>query len=112
MPTDPARIRRTDPGEPDKCPVWEFHQVYTSEDTKTMLAEGCRTAGIGCIDCKQYVVDSILEELKPIQQLVEEYLKDLSGVDSIINEGCEVARDVAQDTIEEVRKVMGLSGRW
>jgi tryptophanyl-tRNA synthetase len=112
MPTDPARIRRTDPGEPDKCPVWEFHQVYTSEDTKTMLAEGCRTAGIGCIDCKQYVVDSILEELKPIQQRVEEYLKDLSGVDSIINEGCEVARDVAQDTIEEVRKVMGLSGRW
>jgi tryptophanyl-tRNA synthetase len=105
-------IRRTDPGEPDKCPVWEFHQVYTSEDTKTMLAEGCRTAGIGCIDCKQYVVDSILEELKPIQQRVEEYLKDLSGVDSIINEGCEVARDVAQDTIEEVRKVMGLSGRW
>jgi tryptophanyl-tRNA synthetase len=76
-----------------------------------MLAEGCRTAGIGCIDCKQYVIDSILDELKPIQQRVKEYLKDLSGVDSIINEGCEYARDVAQDTIEEVRKVMGLTGR-
>ena len=111
MPTDPARVRRTDPGDPEKCPVWEFHQVYTAEDTKTMLAEGCRTAGIGCIDCKQYIVDSILDELKPIQQRVREYLKDLAGVDSIINEGCEYARDVAQDTIEEVRKAMGLTGR-
>jgi tryptophanyl-tRNA synthetase len=111
MPTDPARVRRTDPGDPDKCPVWEFHQVYTDEATRQMLSEGCKTAGIGCIDCKQYVVDSILEELKPIQQRVKEYLGDLSGVDSIINEGCEYARDVAQDTIEEVRKVMGLTGR-
>ena len=76
-----------------------------------MLSEGCKTAGIGCIDCKQYVVDSILDELRPIQQRVKEYLGDLSGVDSIINEGCEYARDVAQDTIEEVRKVMGLTGR-
>jgi tryptophanyl-tRNA synthetase len=111
MPTDPARIRRTDPGDPDKCPVWEFHQVYTDEETKEKLAQGCRTASIGCIDCKQYVVDSIIEELKPIQQRIKEYLGDLSGVDSIINEGCEAARDVAQDTIEEVRKVMGLTGR-
>ena len=111
MPTDPARIRRSDPGEPDKCPVWEFHQVYTDEETKEKLAQGCRTASIGCIDCKQYVVDSIIEELKPIQQRIKEYLGDLSGVDSIINEGCEAARDVAQDTIEEVRKVMGLTGR-
>ena len=111
MPTDPARIRRTDPGDPDKCPVWEFHQVYTDEATRAQLSEGCKTAGIGCIDCKQYVIDSILDELKPIQQRVREYLKDLSGVDSIINEGCEAARDVAQDTMEEVRKVMGLTGR-
>ncbi|MDH3635041.1 MAG: tryptophan--tRNA ligase [Gammaproteobacteria bacterium] len=111
MPTDPARVRRTDPGDPDKCPVWEFHEVYTDEATKQKLGEGCRTASIGCIDCKQYVIDSIVEELKPIQQSVKEYLGDLSGVDSIINEGCEAARDVAQDTIEEVRKVMGLTGR-
>ena len=111
MPTDPARIRRTDPGDPDKCPVWEFHQVYTDQDTREKLAQGYRTASIGCIDCKQYVIDSIIEELKPIQQRIKEYLDDLSGVDSIINEGCEAARDVAQDTIEEVRKVMGLTGR-
>ena len=111
MPTDPARVRRTDPGDPEKCPVWDLHQVYTDEATKNMLSEGCRTAGIGCIDCKQYIIDSVLEELKPIQARVKDYLGDLSGVDSIINEGCEAARDVAQDTIEEVRKVMGLTTR-
>ena len=111
MPTDPARIRRTDPGDPRKCPGWGFHEVYTEENIKQQLADGCRTASIGCIDCKQYVVDAVLEELKPIQQRVKEYLNDLSGVDSIINEGCEAARDEAQDTIEEVRKVMGLAER-
>ncbi|MCZ6579405.1 MAG: tryptophan--tRNA ligase [Gammaproteobacteria bacterium] len=108
MPTDPARVRRTDPGDPEKCPVWNLHQVYTSEETRNELAVGCKTAGIGCIDCKQHIVDAINDELKPIQLRVKDYLSDLSGVDSIINEGCEAARDVAQDTIEEVRKVMGL----
>jgi tryptophanyl-tRNA synthetase len=111
MPTDPARIRRNDPGDPEKCPVWGFHEVYTSEATRVELSKGCRTASIGCVDCKQYVIDSVLEELKPIQQRVKEYLSDLSGVDAIISEGCEAARDVAQDTMEEVRKVMGLSVR-
>jgi len=109
MPTDPARVRRTDPGDPLKCPVWELHQVYTPEHTRRELATGCKTAGIGCIDCKQHIVDAILDELKPIQARVKDYLGDLSGVDGIINEGCEEARDVAQDTIEEVRKVMGLT---
>lgn len=111
MPTDPARVRRTDPGDPQKCPVWDLHQVYTSESTRDELAEGCKTASIGCIDCKQHVIDAIIDELKPIQQRMKDYLNDLSGVDSIINEGCEAARDVAQDTIEEVRKVMGLTFR-
>ena len=111
MPTDPARIRRNDPGDPEKCPVWDLHQVYTDQITKDKLSEGCRTAGIGCIDCKQYIIDSVLNELRPIQARVKDYLSDLSGVDSIINEGCEAARDVAQDTIEEVRKVMGLTTR-
>ncbi len=111
MPTDPARVRRTDPGDPAKCPVWDLHQVYTADETKKTLSEGCKTAAIGCIDCKQYIIDAILDELKPIQARVKDYLNDLSGVDSIINEGCEAARDVAQDTIEEVRKVMGLTFR-
>ncbi len=111
MPTDPARVRRTDPGDPAKCPVWGLHRVYTSESTRQELTEGCKTASIGCIDCKQYIIDAMLDELRPIQQRVNEYLNDLSGVDSIINEGCEYASDVAQDTIKEVRKVMGLTGR-
>ena len=111
MPTDPARVRRNDPGDPAKCPVWSLHQVYSSEDIKSKVVEGCKTASIGCIDCKQYIADAIIEELKPIQHRVKDYLDDLSGVDSIINEGCEAARDVAQDTIEEVRKVMGLTTR-
>jgi tryptophanyl-tRNA synthetase len=111
MPTDPARVRRTDPGDPEKCPVWDLHQVYTSDITRKELSEGCKTASIGCIDCKQYIIDSIIDELKPIQLRMKDYLSDLSGVDSIINEGCEYARDVAQDTIEEVRKVMGLTSR-
>jgi len=111
MPTDPARIRRNDPGDPEKCPVWGFHQVYTDEATRMELSQGCKTAAIGCVDCKQYVIDSVLEELKPIQQRMKEYMSDLSGVDAIISEGCEEARDVAQDTMEEVRKVMGLSIR-
>jgi tryptophanyl-tRNA synthetase len=111
MPTDPARVRRNDPGDPEKCPVWKLHQVYSSEDIKSQVVEGCKTASIGCIDCKQYIADAIIEELKPIQRRLKDYLSDLSGVDSIINEGCEAARDVAQDTIEEVRKVMGLTTR-
>jgi len=111
MPTDPARVRRNDPGDPAKCPVWNLHQVYSSEDIKSQIVEGCKTASIGCIDCKQHIADAIIEELKPIQHRVKDYLDDLSGVDSIINEGCEAARDVAQDTIEEVRKVMGLTTR-
>jgi len=111
MPTDPARVRRTDPGDPAKCPVWGLHQVYTDDDTQKKLSQGCKTAAIGCLDCKQYIIDAMIEELKPIQQRIKEYLDDLSGVDAIINEGCEAARDVATDTIEEVRKVMGLTGR-
>ena len=111
MPTDPARIRRTDAGDPEKCPVWELHQVYSSTELKDTIVEGCTTASIGCIDCKQHIVDSILTELKPIQQRARDYQDDLTSVENIINEGCEAARDVARDTMEEVRKAMGLTLR-
>lgn len=111
MPTDPARIRRSDAGNPQKCPVWQLHQVYSSESLKQEIVEGCTTAGIGCIDCKMHIVDSIQQELKPIQQRAREYQDDLSSVENIINEGCEAARDVARDTMEEVRKVMGITLR-
>ncbi len=111
MPTDPARVRRTDAGDPEKCPVWQLHQVYSSEDLKKEIVEGCTTAGIGCIDCKRHIIDSVQRELKPIQKRAKEYQEDLSAVDNIINEGCEAARDVARDTMEEVRKAMGITLR-
>lgn len=109
MPTDPARIRRTDAGDPEKCPVWDMHQVYSSENLKESIIEGCKTAGIGCVDCKQHIVDSINKELKPMQIRIKDYESDRSAIETIINTGCEEARDVARDTIEEVRKAMGLT---
>jgi len=109
MPTDTNRVRRTDPGDPSRCPVWQLHAVYSSDDTKAWVKEGCTTAGIGCVDCKQPVIDAVLAELKPLRERAKEYIDDPSAVQAIIDEGCEAARDVARDTLDEVRKVMGLS---
>jgi tryptophanyl-tRNA synthetase len=111
MPTDPARVRRSDPGDPAKCPVWDLHQVYSDDKTRQWVQEGCTTAGIGCIDCKQPVIDAVLDELRPIQERIKEYLDDPKLVQNVISEGVEAARDVAQDTMEEVRTAMGLSYR-
>ena len=108
MPTDPARIRRTDPGDPEKCPVWQYHQVYSPVDTKDWVQEGCRTANIGCIDCKQPIIEAVLNELKPIQEKVTRYQEDPEAVQAILNDGCERAKDVAKETLEEVRQSMGL----
>ncbi len=108
MPTDPARVRRDDPGDPEKCPVWAFHQVYSSEDTMQWVQNGCRTAGIGCVDCKQPVIDAVLKEMAPIRERAQEYFNDPKLVQNILNEGSEAAREVAEDTLEEVRKAMGL----
>jgi len=111
MPTDPARVRRTDPGDPSKCPVWEFHKVYSDDETKNWVQQGCTTAGIGCIDCKQPIIDAVLKELQPIQERAKEYLDDPKIVQNFISEGVEAARDVADDTLEEVRAAMGLAYR-
>lgn len=111
MPTDPARVRRSDPGDPGKCPVWTFHEVYSDDDTKKWADEGCRSASIGCLDCKQPIIDAVLKEQQPIRERAREYQEDPEMVKGIINEGCEAARDVARETIEEVRQVMGLSYR-
>ena len=111
MPTDPARIRRTDPGDPNKCPVWDFHQVYSDDKTRDWVQQGCTSAGIGCIDCKQPVIDAVLKELAPIQERAQEYIDDPKIVQNVIAEGVEEARDVAQDTLEEVRAAMGLAYR-
>lgn len=111
MPTDPARVRRSDPGDPNKCPVWSLHAVYSDDDAKKWADEGCRTASIGCLDCKKPLIDAVLKEQQPIRERAKEYQKDPEMVKGIINEGCEAARDVARETMEEVRQVMGLSYR-
>jgi len=108
MPTDPARVRRTDPGEPGKCPVWQFHEVYSDNGVREWVQEGCRSAAIGCIDCKQPVIEAVLRELKPMQERAAEYTEQPELVRSIIHEGTEKARDVAKDTLDEVKSVMGM----
>ncbi|MCC2682137.1 MAG: tryptophanyl-tRNA synthetase [Nitrosospira multiformis] len=108
MPTDPARVRRIDPGTPEKCPVWQFHLVYSDEDTKKWAYEGCITAGIGCLDCKQPVIDAILTEQRPMHQRARMYEEEPSLVRNIIADGCERADKLAQETMREVREAMGL----
>jgi tryptophanyl-tRNA synthetase len=109
MPTDPARVRRTDPGDPEKCPVFQLHKVYSDEATKQWSATGCRSAGIGCLDCKQPVIDAILKEQEPMRERAQKYLDDPSLVRAIVADGCDKARKLAQETMRDVRSEMGLS---
>ncbi|MEO5702589.1 MAG: tryptophan--tRNA ligase [Gammaproteobacteria bacterium] len=108
MRTDPKRVRRTDPGEPEKCPVWSLHKVYSSEATKSWVQQGCRTAGIGCLDCKQPVIDAVLAELAPIRARAVEFTENPNAVKKIIADGCEAARVVARETMDEVRQAVGV----
>jgi len=108
MPTDPQRVRRTDPGEPARCPVWQFHQVYSDEATRAQVAAGCRSAGIGCLECKQPVIDAILREQQPWHERAAELVADRARVRRIVDEGTERARVVARQTMAEVREAMGL----
>jgi tryptophanyl-tRNA synthetase len=108
MPTDPARVRRNDPGEPTKCPVWQLHQVYSNDACKEWVQQGCRTAGIGCIECKQPVIDGILAEQAPMRERAQIYLDDPTLVKNIIADGCEKARELARETMRDVRESMGL----
>jgi tryptophanyl-tRNA synthetase len=108
MQTDPARVRRTDAGDPDKCPVWQFHQIYSGDDVKTWVQAGCRSAGIGCIECKQPVIDAVLREQEPMRERARMYEEDPQLVKNIIADGCEKARKLAQDTMRDVREAIGL----
>ncbi len=108
MPTDPARVRRTDPGDPAKCPVWDFHKIYSDEKTREWVQEGCRSAGIGCVECKKPVIDAMLAELAPIREQALEIEQDDNAVRAILNEGRERARDLARETMDDVREAMGL----
>jgi len=108
MPTDPARVRRTDVGDPARCPVWQLHTVYSNEETKQWVQMGCKSASIGCLECKQPVIDAILTEQQPMFERAQKYLDDPSLLRSIIADGCDKARKVAQETMREVREAMGL----
>ena len=108
MVTDPARVRRTDPGNPEKCPVWGLHQVYSTQETRDWVWQGCTTAGIGCLECKQPVIDAIIREQQPIRERAQRYLDDPSLVRNIVADGCERARKLAEETMRDVREAMGL----
>lgn len=111
MTTDPARMRRSDPGDPDKCPVFKLHEVYSDDDTRQWIREGCTSAGIGCLDCKKPLIDEVLEEQKPMRERAKQYEENPDLVRSIVAEGCEDARVIARSTIEEVRQAIGLNYR-
>jgi tryptophanyl-tRNA synthetase len=111
MPTDPARVRLSDPGDPEKCPVWQLHKVYSSEEVRNWIQDGCRTAGIGCLDCKRPLIDAVQAELKPIQDRAREYSEDKKLVLNIVAEGREEASDLAKETLDEVRQAIGIQYR-
>ncbi len=109
MPTDPARVRRTDPGDPEKCPVWLLHQVYSNDDVKKWVVSGCKSAGIGCLECKQTVIDEIIRETTPFRERAQKYLDDPTLVKNIVADGCDKARELARETMRDVREVMGIA---
>lgn len=111
MPTDPARVRRSDPGEPTKCPVYDLHRLYSDADTRRWVEEGCRSAGIGCLECKQPLIASVQAEVAPIREKAEALEADPDAVRQTVAEGCDRARGVARETMKEVRAAMGLEYR-
>ena len=111
MPTDPARMRRQDPGEPNKCPVWDWHKIYSDTDTRQWVQKGCRSAGIGCLECKKPLIESVQAEAEPIRLRSKEYEDDKATVKKIIAEANEEVRDIANDTLEEVKLAIKLIHR-
>jgi tryptophanyl-tRNA synthetase len=109
MPTDPARVKRSDPGNPDKCPVWNMHLVYSDDARRDWVRKGCTSASIGCLECKQPVVDAVLAELAPIRERAQAYLDDPTLVKNILADGCDKARKLAAETMRDVREAMGLT---
>jgi tryptophanyl-tRNA synthetase len=111
MQTDPARVRRTDPGDPEKCPVYELHKIYSDADTLKWVQDGCRSAGIGCLDCKKKLSDRVVAEVQTIRLRAAEFEENRDLVRGIVAEGCEKARDMARQTLDEVRQAMGMDYR-
>ena len=108
MSAHPARVHRTDPGNPEKCPVWGLHKIYSDAATKDWVVQGCTTAGIGCLECKQPVIDAIIKEQQPIRERAQRFVDDPTLVRNIVADGCERARKLAEETMRDVREAMGL----
>ncbi len=108
MPTDPARVRRSDAGNPERCPVWQFHEVYSDEARRQWVRDGCTSAGIGCLECKQPLIDAVLEEQKIFLDRAKPYEEDPDLLRGIVADGSERARELARSTMRDVREVMGL----
>ena len=111
MQTDPARVRRTDPGNPENCPVFALHEVYSSEETLKWSAEGCRSAGIGCVDCKGPLIDAVNTEQAAMRQRAQQFEDDPDLVHAILQEGSEKARAVARETMDDVKEAVGINHR-
>ena len=111
MQTDPARVRKTDPGDPEQCPVYALHQVYSDKATLEWAAQGCRSAAMGCIDCKGPLIDSVNAEQEIIRQRAQQFNEDADLVNTIIQEGSEKARSIARETLDDVREAIGISHR-
>ena len=109
MQTDPARVKRTDPGNPELCPVWPLHKIYSSDATREWVVKGCTTAGISCLECKQPVIDAIIKEQVPLHERAQKYIDDPTQVRNIVADGCERARKLAEETMRDVRGAMGLA---
>jgi len=108
MQTDPARVRRTDPGSPEKCPVWDLHKIYSDDSTREWVYNGCRTAGIGCLDCKKPLIDKVVEEINVMRKRAQEFEESPDLLRNIVTEGAEKAREAARATLDEVRRAMHL----
>ncbi len=109
MPTDPARIKLTDSGNPSKCPVWQLHEIYSNKSTCEWVVDGCTKAKMGCVECKQPIVSAIQAELGPMQERIAKYQADPDLIKQIIHEGSQKARSVAKETMIEVRDAMGIT---
>jgi len=108
MQTDPARVRRTDPGDPEKCPVWDLHKIYSDDATRKWVNEGCRTAGIGCLECKQPLIEKVVEEISGMRKRAQEFEDNPELVRGIVAEGADKAREAARHTLDSVRRAMHL----
>jgi tryptophanyl-tRNA synthetase len=108
MMTDPARVRRTDPGNPDLCPVGDLHKIFSDREKMAQVEQGCRSAGIGCIECKSWAADSLMRVLRPIEERRRKYEENPRLAWDVLAEGSERARRVARATMEDVRAAMGM----